>query len=59
MVDREYFRQVIEPKLKGGVEYIGEINDSQKSDFLGNALALLFPIECSEQFDVSVSPNRL
>src|SRR6476620_5117923 len=40
--DEAYFREVIEPMLEGtGVEYIGEINEQQKSEFLGEALALL------------------
>jgi len=32
------------------VEYIGEISDEQKSDFLGGAVALLFPIDWPEPF---------
>src|SRR5579871_640383 len=50
-VDAEYFRIVIEPLLAGpGVEYIGEINDREKSAFLGEALALLCPIDWPEPF---------
>jgi glycosyltransferase involved in cell wall biosynthesis len=50
-VDVGYFKGVIEPLLDHPlVEYIGEINDRQKSDFLGNALALLFPIDWIEPF---------
>ncbi|WP_410014811.1 glycosyltransferase family 4 protein [Sodalis sp. RH24] len=49
--DKNYFRQVIEPLLQGGgVEFIGEINDRQKADFLGQARALLFPIDWPEPF---------
>ena len=33
-----------------GVEFIGEINDAQKNEFLGQALALLFPIDWPEPF---------
>ena len=33
-----------------GVEFIGEINDQQKAEFLGEALALLFPIDWPEPF---------
>ncbi|MGB8071493.1 MAG: glycosyltransferase, partial [Pseudolabrys sp.] len=45
-VDEVYFRTQIEPLLAGGgVEFIGEINDQQKSQFLGGAQALLFPID--------------
>src|SRR4051794_33724694 len=44
-VDEAYFTQNIKPMLDGpGVEFIGEINDGEKSKFLGEALALLFPI---------------
>lgn len=43
--DREYFEKEIKHLLDlPHVEYIGEINDEQKSAFLGNATALLFPI---------------
>lgn len=50
-VDTVYFHDVIEPLLDHPlVEYIGEINDEQKGDFLGNALALLFPIDWIEPF---------
>src|SRR5512140_154456 len=49
--DAAYFRTEIEPLLAGGgVEFIGEINDHQKSEFLGNAQALLFPIDWPEPF---------
>ena len=50
-VDRAYFERQIEPLLaQPGVEFIGEISEAQKSDFLGNALALLFPIDWPEPF---------
>jgi len=50
-VDEEYFRAEIEPLLKlSGVEYIGEIDDRRKSRFLGDARALLFPINWPEPF---------
>jgi glycosyltransferase involved in cell wall biosynthesis len=50
-VDEKYFREEIEPLLDGpGVEYIGEINDREKSAFLGEALALLCPIDWPEPF---------
>jgi glycosyltransferase involved in cell wall biosynthesis len=49
--DREYYRTVVVPLLaQPGVEYMGEIDDSQKSGFLGNALAVLFPIDWPEPF---------
>jgi glycosyltransferase involved in cell wall biosynthesis len=49
--DEAYFRGVIGPMLKeGGVEFIGEINENAKSEFLGQALGLLFPIDWPEPF---------
>lgn len=50
-VDREYFYSEIEPLLTHPlVEYIGEIGDQDKADFLGHAIALLFPIDWPEPF---------
>ncbi len=52
-VDQTYFRQVVEPLLDNPlVEYIGEIGDQDKSAFLGNASALLFPIDWPEPFGI-------
>lgn len=49
--DRDYFHQKIEPLLDHPlVEWIGEIDDRDKQDFLGNARALLFPIDWPEPF---------
>jgi glycosyltransferase involved in cell wall biosynthesis len=49
--DRTYFNHEIRPLLDHPlVEYIGEINDADKASFLGNALALLFPIDWPEPF---------
>ncbi len=50
-VARAYYRDEIKPLLNGGgVEFIGEINEREKQDFLGNARALLFPIDWPEPF---------
>jgi glycosyltransferase involved in cell wall biosynthesis len=50
-VDEAYFAKTIKPLLDGpGVEFIGEINDAQKNEFLGEAQALLFPIDWPEPF---------
>jgi len=50
-VDREYFETCIKPLLSSRyVEFIGEIGDEEKNDFLGNALALVFPICWPEPF---------
>lgn len=45
-----YFKS-IEPLIRAGdVEFVGEINETQKQDFIGNAKALLFPIDWPEPF---------
>jgi len=52
-VDREYFEESIEPLIDNShsfVEYIGEIGEREKDEFLGNAYALLFPIDWPEPF---------
>jgi glycosyltransferase involved in cell wall biosynthesis len=51
-VDASYHEARIEPLLDRGssVEFIGEINDDQKDEFLGNAAATLFPIDWPEPF---------
>ena len=50
-VDQEYFKTEIEPLLSyADVEFIGEIGEHQKGEFLGNAAALLFPIAWREPF---------
>lgn len=53
-VDSDYFKEVIKPLLRPGVEYIGEIGEHEKSDFLGNALALLFMIDWPEPFGLAM-----
>jgi glycosyltransferase involved in cell wall biosynthesis len=51
-VDHDYFTRRVKPVLDASphVEFIGEINDDDKSEFLGNARALLFPIAWPEPF---------
>ena len=54
-VDQVYFREQIGPLIaRPGVEFIGEINDQQKSEFLGQALALMFLIDWPEPFGLSM-----
>ena len=49
--DKDYFSAHIEPLLNSpGVEFIGEISESEKSQFLGGAAALIFPISWPEPF---------
>jgi glycosyltransferase involved in cell wall biosynthesis len=50
-VDSKYMEKKIKPLLDHPlVEFIGEIGEEQKEDFLGNAYALLFPIDWCEPF---------
>ena len=49
--DRTWYEREMAPLLEGGgVEFIGEIDDAQKPEFLSNARALLFPIAWPEPF---------
>ncbi len=49
--DTRYFQEVIEPMLDDPlIEFVGEIGDDAKSEFLGGAAALLFPIDWPEPF---------
>ncbi len=55
VVDREYFETMIKPRLSPpDVEYIGEISEAEKSEFLGSALALLFTIDWPEPFGLAM-----
>ena len=50
-VDKDYFESRIRALLDDPmVEYIGEIGEREKNEFLGNARALLFPIDWPEPF---------
>ena len=54
-VDQEYFETVVEPLLREPlVEYVSEIGESEKDEFLGNAYALLFPIDWPEPFGLAM-----
>lgn len=50
-VDQIYFEDAIRPLLDDPlVQYVGEISHSERDEFFGNALAILFPIEWPEPF---------
>ena len=50
-VDQDYFKTEIEPLLShANVEFIGEIDEARKPEFLSRAKALLFPIDWCEPF---------
>ena len=49
--DQEYYKENIEHLLDHPlIEFVGEVNEEQKARFLGEALALLFPINWNEPF---------
>ena len=50
-IDQTYFETVVEPLMDHPlIEYVGEIGEAEKNEFLGNALGLLFPIDWPEPF---------
>src|SRR5207245_10539190 len=53
--DAAYYHERIAPLLGSpGVEFLGEISDGEKSAFLGQASALLFPIDWPEPFGLAM-----
>jgi glycosyltransferase involved in cell wall biosynthesis len=55
--ERAYYTQAIEPLLhesRSFVEFVGEVGGRQKDEFLGNAYALLFPIDWAEPFGLVI-----
>ena len=53
--DQEYFQSRIVPQLaEPGIEFVGEVNEAHKPAFLGNATALLFPIDWPEPFGLAM-----
>src|SRR4030095_10435062 len=54
-VDREYHETVIKPLLDHPlIEFLGECGDREKNELLGNAAALLFPIDWPEPFGLAM-----
>jgi glycosyltransferase involved in cell wall biosynthesis len=52
--DNAYFHQTIKPLLGDDVEFIGEVGEAAKAEFLSGAAALLFPIDWPEPFGLVV-----
>jgi len=48
--EQDYWREVVEPRLDGSEEIIGEITVDEKADLLARAAAVLFPIQWPEPF---------
>ncbi len=56
---RDFWDRVIAPQLgRDGIEWIGEVNDAQKSELLGRAAALIVPVQWDEPFGI-VFPEAL
>ena len=55
VVDQDYYEAVVKPLLSPpDVEYVGEISEIEKGEFLGNAMALLFTIDWPEPFGLAM-----
>ena len=49
----DYWRQQIEPQIgRDGIEYVGPVDDVQKSALLGQAQAMVVPIQWNEPFGI-------
>jgi glycosyltransferase involved in cell wall biosynthesis len=57
--DERYFKEKIEPQLNQQIEYIGSAGPEKRNTLLGNALALLHPINFNEPFGLSVAEAML
>ena len=56
--DQEYYEKEIKPLMDDPlVEFTGEIGEHEKSDFLGNALATLFPVDWPEPFGLVMTES--
>lgn len=54
-VDKEYFEHVVRPHLSNPlIEFVGEVGDKDKDEFLGNASVYLFPIDWPEPFGLTM-----
>jgi glycosyltransferase involved in cell wall biosynthesis len=57
--DEAYFKEKIEPQLNDQIEFIGSAGPEKRNSLLGNALALLHPINFNEPFGLSVAEAML
>jgi glycosyltransferase involved in cell wall biosynthesis len=54
-MDQAYYNSRIKPLLKDPqIEFLGEIGENEKGAFLGDAMALLFPIDWPEPFGLAM-----
>lgn len=55
MIDQDYYHASVEPLINGPlIEFLGEIGENKKGAFLGDAIALLFPIDWPEPFGLAL-----
>lgn len=57
--DANYFREKIEPHFGDQIVYLGQAGPEQRNELLGNAIALLHPINFAEPFGMSVAESML
>ncbi len=56
--DFAYYKNQVEPYIDGKqIMYVGEINDAQKNDYFGNAIAFLNPIKWNEPFGLTMTES--
>ena len=52
--DRDYYEQYVEPFLSEEITYIGSVGPKERNQVLGNAFALIHPINFNEPFGLSI-----
>ncbi|MDN5285156.1 MAG: glycosyltransferase [Mucilaginibacter sp.] len=57
--DENYYREKIEPQLSTDIQYVGHAGPGKRKELLGNAYALLHPINFNEPFGMSVAEAML
>ncbi|WP_214071576.1 glycosyltransferase family 4 protein [Mucilaginibacter sp. dw_454] len=57
--DENYFKEKIEPQLDEDIAYVGSAGPEKRNALLGNAIALLHPINFAEPFGLSVAESML
>lgn len=57
--DANYFKEKVEPFLNSDIEFIGAAGPEKRNQLLGNAFALLHPINFEEPFGLSVAEAML
>jgi glycosyltransferase involved in cell wall biosynthesis len=57
--DENYFKTQVEPYLNDNILFLGQAGPEQRNELLGNAIALLHPINFEEPFGLSVAEAML